>query len=48
MKNKHIKLLKPCYGNKKVFMKIKECESCQFKKRCLLLCNGKHINDVIN
>ncbi len=48
MKNSYIKKICPCYGKKDQFMKSTKCKMCQFKKRCLLLCNGKLISDVTN
>ena len=48
MKNSYIKKIYPCYGNKDKFMKMKKCHNCQFKKRCLLLCNNKQIFDITN
>ncbi len=46
MKKSYIKILKPCFSKKDQFMKKKECGTCQFKRKCLLLYNGKSICDV--
>ena len=38
MKEKYMKILKPCFGDKTQFFKEKEeeCKTCQFKFKCLL------------
>ena len=48
MKKSYIKKIYRCYGNKDKFMKTPKCYNCQFKKKCLLLCNGKEVFDIIN
>ena len=43
MKKSIIKKIKQCFGKASMFFKedkIKECENCQFKRRCLLEING--------
>lgn len=42
MKERYIRQLKPCFGNKSNFFKkkLKKCIGCQFKTRCLLKVNG--------
>lgn len=48
MKKSHIKKICQCFGKKQEFMKNNKCLNCQFKKRCLLLCNGKEVYDITN
>jgi len=48
MKRSYVKKICPCYGDEKYFMKKQQCNNCQFKKKCLLLCNSKEVFDVIN
>jgi len=39
--------IKPCFGNNKMFFKekLEECRTCQFKRKCLLKCHGKQIDE---
>ncbi len=48
MRVSYVKKICPCYGDKKEFMKKPRCYQCGYRKRCLLLCNGKQVYDVIN
>ncbi len=44
MKKSYMKQIKPCFGDKDKFFKIKECVICQFKRKCLLETKGE-LND---
>lgn len=51
MKRSNMKKLKLCFGKSSKFFKknkTKECEHCQFKRKCLLEINGGEINEEEN